>query len=228
MKITAPAAANMGGERLNHYGPVPLLFKDGVADFDGELPVGIEAYLKANGYGIDGDATPPEAEAGVTVDSRTVGVEQVGSPLRDAAVDPQPGDFLPPVNAGEGDPHGPTVASPGVHAEGERVVAAGPVSTDPDVQTANEQRLAEKLLVEGEAVVPVEPGDFLDEGGLLALSDPASAAEGEKTAEAAREGDEPRGNARLADWQAYARSQGATDADLDGASRDDLRAKYGS
>ncbi|RBY94086.1 hypothetical protein DQ244_01620 [Blastococcus sp. TBT05-19] len=36
-------------------------------------------------------------------------VEQVGAPLRDAAVDPQPGDFLPPTNAGAADPHGPAV-----------------------------------------------------------------------------------------------------------------------
>lgn len=43
------------------------------------------------------------------------GVVRLGSPLRDAAVDPQPGDFLAPVNAGrpgpEGNPHGPHVVS---------------------------------------------------------------------------------------------------------------------
>lgn len=43
------------------------------------------------------------------------GVIQVGTPLRDAAVDPRPGDFLPPTNAGEpgpeGNPHGPSVVS---------------------------------------------------------------------------------------------------------------------
>lgn len=33
------------------------------------------------------------------------------SPLRDAAVDPSPGDYLPPVNAGTANPHGPSVVS---------------------------------------------------------------------------------------------------------------------
>ncbi len=33
------------------------------------------------------------------------------SPLRDAAVDPHQGDYLPPVNAGTADPHGPKVVS---------------------------------------------------------------------------------------------------------------------
>lgn len=40
---------------------------------------------------------------------------QIGTPLRDAAVDPQPGDHLAPVNAGfpgsDGNPHGPNVVS---------------------------------------------------------------------------------------------------------------------
>jgi len=40
--------------------------------------------------------------------------------------------------------------------------------------------------------------------------------------------DEPAGNATLEAWQAYARSKGATDADLDGVSRDDLRTTYTS
>lgn len=40
---------------------------------------------------------------------------QIGTRLRDAAVDPQPGDFMAPVNAGTpgpaGNPHGPNVRS---------------------------------------------------------------------------------------------------------------------
>ncbi|MCK0516973.1 hypothetical protein [Williamsia sp. DF01-3] len=34
---------------------------------------------------------------------------QIGARIRDAAVDPQPEDFLAPVNAGKADPHGPDV-----------------------------------------------------------------------------------------------------------------------
>lgn len=36
----------------------------------------------------------------------------------------------------------------------------------------------------------------------------------------------PAGNAGLDEWAAYARSQGATDADLDGLSRNDVRDLY--
>lgn len=40
---------------------------------------------------------------------------QLGTPLRDAAVDPRPEDFQAPTNAGRegqsGNPHGPTVVS---------------------------------------------------------------------------------------------------------------------
>jgi hypothetical protein len=37
----------------------------------------------------------------------------------------------------------------------------------------------------------------------------------------------PAGNASLEDWQEFARSQGATDADLDGMNRNALRDQYG-
>lgn len=68
---------------------------------------------------------------------------QVGTQLRDAAVDPKPSDFLVPTNAGAagalGNPHGPTVVSPEIHgSQGVRPVAPGPVSDDPDVQEAAE------------------------------------------------------------------------------------------
>ena len=40
--------------------------------------------------------------------------------------------------------------------------------------------------------------------------------------------DPPAGNASTEVWQAYARSKGATDADLEGKSRDELREQYGA
>ncbi|WP_243061155.1 hypothetical protein [Nocardioides sp. SR21] len=47
----------------------------------------------------------------------------------------------------------------------------------------------------------------------------------------AQEADEPSGppskSASKADWEAYARSQGATDEDLEGVTKDDLVATYG-
>jgi hypothetical protein len=40
---------------------------------------------------------------------------QLGTPLRDAAADPRPGDYQAPVNSGipgpDGNPHGPNVVS---------------------------------------------------------------------------------------------------------------------
>ena len=68
---------------------------------------------------------------------------QHGTRLRDAAVDPRDTDFLAPSNAGEvgdlGNPHGPTVVSPGLHGnEGVRRLVAGPVDPDPEVQEAAE------------------------------------------------------------------------------------------
>ena len=68
---------------------------------------------------------------------------RVGTPLRDAAVDPRPTDFLAPSNAGAvgelGNPHGPHVISPGLHAdESVRTIATGPVSSDKAAQEAKE------------------------------------------------------------------------------------------
>lgn len=37
------------------------------------------------------------------------GEVQIGSKVRDAAVDPRPEDYIVPTNAGEADPHGPHV-----------------------------------------------------------------------------------------------------------------------
>lgn len=40
------------------------------------------------------------------------GVIRIGTPLRDAAVDPRPGDASVPTNAGLADPHSPLVVAP--------------------------------------------------------------------------------------------------------------------
>lgn len=59
-------------------------------------------------------AAQPERDSQLTVG--------VGTPLRDASVNPEPGDQDPPVNAGTDDPHGPNVVS---------VQAASPRSGNP-------------------------------------------------------------------------------------------------
>lgn len=54
----------------------------------------------------------------------------------------------------------------------------------------------------------------------------------EFTAEAEDDGDQvdgpPAKSASKGDWEAYARSQGATDEDLDGKTKDELVSSYGS
>ncbi|WP_018135441.1 hypothetical protein [Acaricomes phytoseiuli] len=79
----------------------------------------------------------------MTLDPRDVKPELIGTPLRDAAVNPKESDFLPPINAGkpgeEGNPHGPNVISPGIHAlEEQHPIRPGLVSSDPATQSIEE------------------------------------------------------------------------------------------
>lgn len=81
-----------------------------------------------------------------------------GTRLRDGAVDPAPGDFLGPSNAGEANPHGPSVVNPGLHGTGERPVVPGPVRK-PGVQHHRESNASESRRVKA---LP-EPDDEQDE-----------------------------------------------------------------
>lgn len=84
---------------------------------------------------------------------------QIGTTLRDAAVTPSAVDFLAPSNAGAvgelGNPHGPSVISPGLHAdESVRTIATGPVSSIKATQDAAE--LASLVASQSTAVTPPE------------------------------------------------------------------------
>jgi hypothetical protein len=96
----------------------------------------------------------------------------LGSPLRDAAVDPKPWDYLPPTNAGEADPHGPLVVAPGIHGVGPKPIRAGEVFVDdPKKQEAAETALAEAVLVKGQpATANTEPRQATpaEEAGIAA------------------------------------------------------------
>lgn len=125
-----------------------LQFEDGRAETDDPRVV---AYCRAAGYGIDGP--PPEREEPEPADPREHGTEHLGTRLRDAAVDPEPGDFLPPTNAGESNPHGPAVVAPGIHAAPPSPIVPGPVtSEDPAAQEQRETSVAEKVLAMGQNV----------------------------------------------------------------------------
>jgi hypothetical protein len=184
------------------------------------------------------DLAAVRASLAEPVDPRNLpngGVSVVGTPLRDAAVDPQPEDFLPPTNAGQANPHGPDVVAPEIHAVESQIVRPGPVSSDPAEQQAAETEHAHALLVEGKPVTDVVEGDVEDttDRGPRGLSDPGSAQVGEDQAgEGGAAADAslvevPAGNASTEAWQAYALTQpGVTEDDVKDLSRNELRDRY--
>lgn len=244
MKIYAPNPEYTG---VSTFGDTVLTYEDGVATHEGDLPASVRQYLLGAGYGVGAKLkAADEPEALEVADPRDQTLEQVGSPLRDAAVNPRPGDYLAPTNAGkegpEGNPHGPTVVSPELHAGGVGAVVPGPVgrlehqtvpdptAEDPDAtkvvpvvvsdteaQEARERELSDRTRIDGEPVPDV----------VADIGQPPA------PAHTPDEG-EPKGNASRADWVAYARTKGAPEAELaelgtEGAlSRDDLHAAYGS
>jgi hypothetical protein len=127
-------------------------FEEGVAEV--ERGSAAYQYFRGAGYGIDRSAEVARPEPPDPRDLGTDGdgVEVVGTRLRDAAVDPQPGDFLPPTNAGVENPHGSLVVSPGLHASAPGPIAPGAVSSDPGTQQAKETALAEAVFVEQQPV----------------------------------------------------------------------------
>lgn len=172
-KITAPAGAFAAGTD----GPGGLTFDEiGVAYTDNEQ---IIAYAKRHGYGI-GSSDPVTPAPAPQPDARDVGgVQQVGTPLRDAAVDPKPQDFLPPTNAGKADPHGPLVVAPEIHASGTQVIRPGEVYVDDTAkQEKAETAQATKLLVEQQDAGTVTGAPESADRGPLGLSDPGSAEQG--------------------------------------------------
>ncbi len=141
-KIKSPIEGYNGSST---FGSTTLVFTDGEADAK-DVPDGVLGYLRERGFGVDGKTVDQPADPAV-IDSREVVEEQVGSKARDAAVDPKPEDFLPPVNAGKADPHGPKVVAPQIHAAKEQPVRPGDVSDDNAVQEKAESEHAADNLV---------------------------------------------------------------------------------
>lgn len=136
------------------FGVTRLEFKDGTAEAT-DVPDGVLGYLRSHGFTVDGKTVEVPAEP-EPVDSRDIVEEQVGGKLRDAAVDPHTEDFLPPVNAGEADPHGPKVVAPQIHAAKEQPVRPGKVSDDPKVQSEAESEHAAESLAEQPKKAPAK------------------------------------------------------------------------
>lgn len=161
-KITAPVA--QPGEVTGVGG---LVFTDGVAETDNDA---IIAYCENAGYGIGG-SKPKAPEVEEQPDSRDVhanGPEVVGTHVRDASVDPQPEDYLPPVNAGKADPHGPLVVAPELHGAGVGPIVPGAV------EEAKELAVAEAVKVDRQNVQEATQAVAGDDTGPLGLSDPSS------------------------------------------------------
>lgn len=199
-RIVAPNRDYQGGM-------ADVQFRDGVAETDNPAVI---AYCRSAGYEVDGVTDNPATLPRIDVDSAKTH-QQLAAPLRDAAVDPKPGDFLPPVNAGQADPHGPDVVSPEIHAsEGPTPIVPGIVSDNPSEQERRESQAAEQTLIEQKPV-----GDVVQE-----LADDQAAG---------RQLEQPAGNASQEAWAAWVI---ATRRELDEKSvremkRDDLRETYG-
>lgn len=127
-------------------------FKNGVGNTDDSAAL---SYLGRVGYGI-GQYRPPAVETTIA-DARDYSQPvPLGTRLRDAAVDPRARDFLPPINAGLADPHGPDVVSPQIHADATGPIVPGDVHVgEPAIQEARETAVDEAVFVEGEPVPAV-------------------------------------------------------------------------
>lgn len=237
-----------------------IAFADGEASFDPKEHPGALGYFVSAGYEVQGYDTSPEPpgrfEARPTPSAAAPGTPDNptgivgGVPPKDAAVEKDAGGpwsdaFLPPTNAGEADPHGPLVVSPGLHAVPPAPIRPGEVHVD-DLprQEAAETKLASEVLSEGRLVGDVVPTFEGPPAGPLGLSDPGSVDMGVREAERLRDeglaksaeqladerdarGSTPARSARVADWRDFAVAQGMTREDADAATKDELVERYG-
>jgi len=185
-----------------------VVFKDGVAETDNHAVI---TYCRGAGYEVDGKVDNPAARPKPVVDS-SLTRQQLGARLRDAAVDPQPVDFLPPINAGQADPHGHQVVAPGLHAVPPGPIVPGLVSGVPQVQQGLETSAAQRVLVDQEPVpdVTADLAEATTAGGSDAPAPPAGNASHEAWAE----------------WVIATRPE-LNAEQVRGMKRDELREQYG-
>lgn len=175
-KVEAP------NKDYNGPGPGGAVFKNGVAD-DVTDKAALNYYRSA-GYAVSGKTDNP-VEQPEQPDPREVTTEVVGTRLRDAAVDPSGEDFLAPVNAGKGNPHGSSVVSPEIHASGPAGIRPGETFVeDVTKQEKRESEYAKARLIKRETAAEANANEVKDpdERGELNLSDPGSAQQGKQAA----------------------------------------------
>lgn len=214
-------------KEYNGTGPGEAVFKNGVAKTDDESAIN---YYRSAGYEVDGETDNP-VDLPTVPDPRDHTEEAVGTRLRDAAVDPRPGDFLAPINAGEANPHGPEVVSPEIHASGPAGILPGVVAVeDAAKQERRESDYAEvRLIQQVKAPEAIEKFDE-DDRGDLGLSDPGSGPVGREAADDVAEGSDgderPAQSASKGEWVAYATSQGVDEDEASASTKAELIARF--
>lgn len=217
--IRTPVAGYTGRA---YIGGLVLDFDEGTATVDGDLPGGVAVYLAENGYGIDGAPKEP-APTPEPADPREHALTQVGTRLRDAAVDPRPGDFLPPTNAGDANPHGPDVVAPGIHAMESKAIVPGEVG-DVARQEERETELAERTLAADESV-PAVTADLAEPGAVQTADGVVHVGVVPASAELTR----PQKNDKTEAWRDYAVTSGALTRDeADKLGRDAIIERIGA
>lgn len=163
-------------------GPGDAVFENGVAEVDDEVALN---YYRGAGYKVSGKVDNPVDPMPEPPDPRELDDEVMGTRLRDAAVDPQPEDFLAPLNAGKENPHGSQVVSPEIHASGPAGIRPGEVFVeDTAKQEKRESEFAEARLVQRVTAAKAIEREIpdLDDRGELGLSDPGSVEQGKQAA----------------------------------------------
>lgn len=174
-KVEAP------NKDYNGPGPGGAVFENGVAEVDDEAALN---YYRSAGYSVSGRVENP-IESPEPPDPREVTEQVVGTRLRDAAVDPEPTDFLAPINAGDGNPHGPKVVSPEIHASGPAGIRPGVAHVeDVEKQEKREKAFAEARLIEQTPAPEANKAEVpnVEDRGELDISDPGSAEAGREAA----------------------------------------------
>lgn len=207
-------------------GPGGAVFEKGVAQVDDEAALN---YYRSAGYTVSGKVENP-VESPESPDPRDVTHVTVGTELRDAAVDPEPTDFLAPVNAGEGNPHGSEVVSSEIHASGPSGIRPGEVFVE-DVakQEKREQEFAQARLVKNVAAAEAVEAEVpdIEDRGELGISDPGSAERGrEEAAKVAEAESKPARADNKAAWVDYAVDQGAERDEAEAMTKADLVERY--
>lgn len=206
-----------------------VTFTDGVGEVEKDSAA--YGYFERRGYGL-GRSKAETPEIPEPPDPRDVTLQQVGSDLRDAAVDPESEDFLPPTNAGKANPHGPLVVAPEIHAsQGVRPVRGGDVHVgDTAAQQAAELEHTTAAVSGGPvpATAPSEADSLNEDGSVPTFTGDAAETEEDVAAAAAyADVEQPAKSASKADWVEFAVANGADRDEAEKTTRDALVDQYG-